>query len=444
MFTYLKLKNFLSFKDIDFDFKNPDGTPNKIVVLYGENGSGKSNFIQAFDFLKDTINLHYNSNIISRIIFKDIKKDDFDISKSDEYLKLFSLQIPVSNIRSIGSTEDIEVEYGFNINGLNGYYRIVFDEKVKSEELYYLISENRGFHFKLDRENIILSNMIFHDSKYKNYLTDKIFKYWGNQTFLSIIYNEIKTSNYNYVAERLNSNIIEVLDFFQHFNLRFSSIGNDIERNSFNYSKLFKNEFKDGERADKKTLAINKSLLRYLFTNLYSDVKDVYYKTEYDSKGDIISYELYFKKLIGGKIRDISFSNESTGTKNIGYLFFPLLETVMGKTSLIDEADTGIHDVLFNEIILSVAETIKGQLIMTTHNTTLLEMLPKEHVYFIVIDRNGNKEILNVRDYYERTKKNHNIRDRYLKGVYSAIPITGYFDFEDMIYIAQESGDEYE
>ena len=61
---------------------------------------------------------------------------------------------------------------------------------------------------------------------------------------------------------------------------------------------------------------------------------------------------------------------------------------------------------------------------------------------FIVTDLNGEKEIFNIRDYDTITKANHNIRDRYIKGVYGGIPITGYFDFEDLIDIL--TGDNYE
>lgn len=52
MFTYIKLKNFMSFRDIKFDFRNGRKGFKKFVAIYGENGSGKSNFVRSIDFLR--------------------------------------------------------------------------------------------------------------------------------------------------------------------------------------------------------------------------------------------------------------------------------------------------------------------------------------------------------------------------------------------------------
>ena len=160
-----------------------------------------------------------------------------------------------------------------------------------------------------------------------------------------------------------------------------------------------------------------------------------------------VEYELYVKKLIGGKLRDIKFSQESTGTQNLMRLFLPLVECAFGNTSIIDEADTGIHDLLFNMLIESATDFIKGQLIVTTHNTTLLEKLENENIYFILIDNKGNKKIINVNEYDERTQITHNIRERYLKGMYGGIPTPGSFDFDNIVDILNyntNNGDCYE
>ena len=62
MFTYLKLKNFKSFRDTEFDFRTTGGKPNNLIIIYGENGAGKSNLVEAFYFLKDTMYTVRNRN----------------------------------------------------------------------------------------------------------------------------------------------------------------------------------------------------------------------------------------------------------------------------------------------------------------------------------------------------------------------------------------------
>lgn len=447
MFTYLKLKNFKSFKDITLNFRNSSGKSNNLVVIYGENGSGKSNLVEAFGFLKDTMYTIENKNQ-----FEEIKNDTYRDNLDDIKLILDKLMISemsnmdlsklIKNIRCIGTQDDIEIEYGFNINNIDGYYRMVLNTEIKEEELYYNISKRRGIHFKIKEDKIELSSGIFQDNNYREDLIEKIKKYWGKNTFLSIFYYEMRNVNKEYLEERINQNIFRVIYFFTLYNIRFNKEKGINARFSTKYGALMDLDGNQVKQLNEIELKKKENLLRYIFTNLYSDIKDIYYKVDYNIKGEISDHSLYVKKMIGGELRDINFKYESTGTKKILDLILPLIEATTGNTSIIDEADTGIHDILFNKLILSVNDYIKGQLIITTHNITLLEEIPKENIYFIVIDHNGEKELFNIRDYKTATKTNHNIRDRYIKGVYGGIPLTGYFDFEDLIDILDD--DNYE
>ena len=51
MITYVKMHNFMSFKDVLFDFRNGRKGAKKFISIYGENGSGKSNFVTCIDLL---------------------------------------------------------------------------------------------------------------------------------------------------------------------------------------------------------------------------------------------------------------------------------------------------------------------------------------------------------------------------------------------------------
>ena len=55
MFEYIKLKNFKSFGDITFDLTDKNGNPKKLVLIYGENGIGKSNLASVFYMLSETL-----------------------------------------------------------------------------------------------------------------------------------------------------------------------------------------------------------------------------------------------------------------------------------------------------------------------------------------------------------------------------------------------------
>lgn len=447
MFTYLRLNNFKSFRDTKFDFTTRGGKPNNLIIIYGENGAGKSNLVEAFSFLKDSIYTIRNRNRFEEIkdAFdkKDLTTEELLLEQQIRYrISNFNLTELINNVKTIGSKADMVLEYGFNIDGIDGYYRMVFDNEIKEEELYYQLSKRKGIHFRITDNEIQLSSSVFKDKHYRENLIDKIQKYWGKNTFLSIFLYETVHVNTKYLYQRVNENIFKVLNFFQIYNIRFNNNMGSRGMFATKYNLLLNLDCdKIGEVTD-KDLKNKEEVLRYFFTNLYSDIKDIYYKVEYDAKGKISNYSLYLRKMIGGELKDINFKYESTGTKNVLNLLLPLVEACTNNTSIIDEADTGIHDILFNKLILSSKDCINGQLIITTHNTTLLETIPKEHIYFIVIDANGNKRLFNIRDYDIHTKATNNIRDRYLKGLYGGVPMTGYFDFEDLIDILDGDLDE--
>ena len=55
MFEYVKLKNFKSFGNIEFSLLDRNNQPKKMVLIYGENGIGKSNLASAFFMLSETL-----------------------------------------------------------------------------------------------------------------------------------------------------------------------------------------------------------------------------------------------------------------------------------------------------------------------------------------------------------------------------------------------------
>ena len=55
MFEYIKLKNFKSFSDIEFNMLDRRNNPKKLILIYGENGIGKSNIASAFFALSETL-----------------------------------------------------------------------------------------------------------------------------------------------------------------------------------------------------------------------------------------------------------------------------------------------------------------------------------------------------------------------------------------------------
>lgn len=100
---------------------------------------------------------------------------------------------------------------------------------------------------------------------------------------------------------------------------------------------------------------------------------------------------------------------------------------------VIDELDTGIHDLLVENLLNSIIDSIGGQLIVTTHNTMILDSeIDPEYIYTFVVDRDAKKELVPIVEFENRVHPNLNYRNRYLKGMYGGIPNIADIDFDEL------------
>ena len=173
-------------------------------------------------------------------------------------------------------------------------------------------------------------------------------------------------------------------------------------------------------------------MLSTFFKYTYKDVVRAYYKRTIEENK--IQYQLILTKNIAGKPRDIDFSLESTGTQSIIQQLPFMLVVVQGSVAVIDEFDTGIHDLLVKALATSLYNSIQGQLIMTTHNTLLMESdIPKECIYVINELESGEKEIQCILHYNNKIGEKNNIRKQYLLGKYTGIPESTNIDFKSLL-----------
>ncbi len=146
--------------------------------------------------------------------------------------------------------------------------------------------------------------------------------------------------------------------------------------------------------------------------------------------------ELVVSFVHGGKFRGtIPFSDESAGTKKLFNLADDWWSLAKESFTLFaDELGSGLHPRLLDRLVRAandppVPESIRSQLIFTTHDTGLLESqdglppaLRRDQVYFTKKDNEGASELYSLTEFKEDARPVHNIRKRYLSGLYGAIP----------------------
>lgn len=454
MYTYIKLKNFKSFHDVELDLKKTEKKIKKLALIYGENGAGKTNLVEAFKFLQDSLMSLTFSRLLEKKLMENPEiienlENDKIMRALQELKTKFGINIKMEDMQTIGQKEDTEIEVGFSLNGTEGYYYLRFSDEIKEEKLHYLVEKYRKdqFHFIKNENGEItqtLNEKIFIDRKYKSELETEVRKYWGKNTFLSIIIKEIQEKNMKFIEENISKNFLDVIEMMIQMNVSVDRASSNIIRstgvktqNSKKNALLIQIEEGEIKAKEQEKLVICEEILRKFFTQAYSEIKDVRYDIKEGEDGKV-KYLLYFYKVIHNQIVKISYKKESLGTRRILQKLIPIIRAALGEFVIIDEIDNGIHDLLIKNVIESLEDKITGQLIITTHNTLLLESLNKSDIYLIVTDYNGNKEINCIDDYDLEIQKNHNIRDLYLRGVFGGIPFVTRIDFDDIIWEVEE------
>lgn len=439
MFSYVKLRNYRSLIDFQVDLTGKRSIPKKMILIYGENGVGKSNFASAFFTLYETLRTCSIKGMLERLR-EQVEAEPQENFPFQSFVKenFRDIEAIIKNCKTIDSDDNMVLEYGFRIKGQKGVYRLeTNDTRILSERLEFVINKNRTVFFDISEDETKLNEKIFKTVEYEGEVRNLIEKYWGKHSLLSILVCEIEEKKDGYVKNRICRGLYTVISYFMTLSIRVKD-GYRVERGKMGVSHRILGDLNKGTIGQKEINELNKAeqFLNEFFTRLYSDVKQVYYKKE--QIGDKVSYQLVFRKMLYGRLVDVDFEKESTGTQYLLEIVPFLISCVEGRTVVLDEMDTGIHDLLVDTLLGNLYDSIEGQVIITTHNTMLLESeLAKDCVYIFHVDENANKELMPLSSFEERVHPNLNIRKRYIKGMYGGIPMTMDVDFGELLQIME-------
>ncbi len=134
-----------------------------------------------------------------------------------------------------------------------------------------------------------------------------------------------------------------------------------------------------------------------------------------------------------GKSRQpIDYSDESSGTKKLFNLAADWwILANQSVSTFIDELGASLHPRLLDRLIRSINDegSHRAQLVFATHDTGLLEAqdglppaLRRDQVYFTRKNMQGETELYSLVEFKETARPVHNLRKRYMSGLYGAIP----------------------
>ena len=145
------------------------------------------------------------------------------------------------------------------------------------------------------------------------------------------------------------------------------------------------------------------------------------------SPSHIFRLEIKASHLVNEKPYELLMSDESDGTRRLLDLLPTLHDTGKSAVYVIDEIDRSLHPLLVREFLNSFLSSAPGssrQLVITTHDVTLLdlELLRRDEIWFADKDKNTSATCLySLADY--KVRNDLDIDKHYLQGRFGGVPL---------------------
>lgn len=401
----------------------------KTAVLFGANASGKSNLIKAIEFGRATV---------------------LKGTKTEQPIDFQGFKLNKKSTK-----ENSYIEYEIQHKGKNYAYGFIFNSKEIIDEWLFEIgktSEKKIFE-RSNTNDFDLDFLLKRNSKKdeKQFIEFTAKGTPRNQLFLTHVRNTNIIDNTTDIFDILN-----VIDWFQNaLTVIYPSSKNVSKKfellEDTNLQELFTemlDYFDTGiDGIDFKSLDFDKAQIpeeikEDIKTDLLSDKSeknnvflsnpqdDKYYVFSKTSENDIEAKVLKTKhKVTGGTFELFDLKDESDGTRRIMDLIPLIIDFFKGgNVFVIDEVERSLHPNLVKdlfEFILNKCEKVSSQIIVTSHEATLLtqKLLRKDEIWFAVKNNRGETGLHSLEDYNVRFDKE--IMKDYLLGRYKGVPKLG-------------------
>ena len=387
----------------------------RMSAIYGANGAGKSNLLQALNLLQTMV----KTETLRKIDFYD-----------DPTFKLDS--------QCSGKPSGLAVEFYYNNNVF--YYHVEFTlEEIVLEELLLSKKTKDIPLFTRKRNDISIdSNFIgkgiseqFQDALKRLVRPDMLLlsflgKYYSSESPLVVDAYQWFMKNLQLVLPDMFHGFVPHMidtdsDFSELVNRTLPELKTGIDKLIVKKELIAEEDVKSGKLMQlvkqAKEHPGEPQTTRNRFTD---DVVNVIFEN-----GNV-----YLKTLVAvhrnldGSEVEMSLHDESDGTRRL-IEYMPLLYAIIQKDMVyvVDEIERSIHPIMIKDIVrkLSESTTAKGQLIFTTHESGLLDqnIFRPDEIWFAQKDAEQATQLYPLSDF--NIHKTANIENGYLNGRYGGI-----------------------
>jgi predicted ATPase len=384
---HLHIENFKCFEKLDIDLSS-------LVLLIGPNASGKSNFVQIFQFLsdirnsglEDAIALQGGTEYLRNLQVGAEKNIKIEVEVRDPYIVWRKIGSSMIGLKGDRTFYYLEIE----TNKTNSNFKIVREElKTKFDCVSIEEKDNEPKKIReiTGKSDIKITKRLSKVSTSAS-LTD----------YLDIQFDDLVPSIFKYTEtsnkDSLLNSIYMMLEMFENIFDNFGIYDFDPKLSKQAIPMMGKTELEpDGKNIAivLKHLLNNKSIkkrfIQYI-NSLLPFIEEPYAEKVADKSILMKIQETYY-----GKNNAIPASLISDGTINITSIIIALF---FSKNSLIifEEPERNIHPNLISKLMNYMEEASKeAQIFLTTHNPEVIKQTELDSLYFITRDEKGMSNI---------------------------------------------------
>lgn len=362
----------------------------KVATIYGANASGKSNVIEAFNFMRYFVlnSLAINEDINKKDEIIPVKSFAFDDNKNET--SLFEVFFIVDNV---------EYQYGFTVDNKRIYEEWLYSRNIRRKNTTTL--------FQREGNDIVCGAKMKDAEKFIESVDDKTL-------FVTLTAKtNVKVSKIVF-KWFLDSFVIDFGDSI------FEAYISNYLSNEIITDEVYK------KKVEEFLIAIDTGIKGIRVEEIKDDKKK--------------KYRIFAKHATKtGEMVEIPFEEESSGTIKMFCLFNFFLKSLENGTPLfIDELNAKLHPLLVRYIVNMFHDPEinkkNAQLIFTTHDVSTLtkDVFRRDEIWFTEKDEEGVSTLFSLVEY--RLDDNSKVRNDatynkdYLSGRYGAIPILREFN----------------
>lgn len=382
----IELRNFKSFIDLNIKLK-------KFNVLIGANASGKSNFIQAFQFLKDVTDFGLDNAISMQGGF--------------EYLRTISAD--ASDELSIAITSNLE--YGFF--SVASKKKLIGMKFYETRYVFALAPKGKTSQYKITKDKLVQKCTFVHLEKINSRLNEK------EELGKGVLTLSQKDGKVSYSLEKPPGVPIKESDIFPPFLFDRSLSQNSLLIESqFRYitdvdevlADMAMYDF-DPKLPKKATPITGKAELEQDGGNLSIVLKEIISKKESKRKlinlvKDILPFiediniQKFADKSLLPRLKESYNFNRYLPSSIVSDGTICIIEIILalffGRRSLIiiEEPERNIHPHLISKVAEYMADASKSkQIIVTTHNPEFIKHVDLENILLVARDKKGSSTV---------------------------------------------------